>query len=95
MGFLDRQGSVLARLRPHCKFIFFIPFGISTCVFSVIKPDLQEPAALFDVRMTPKEKKGGETPFGLPVYKWFSELDDLNTVGVSPATQTQPQPPHA
>lgn len=60
-------------------------------MFSVIKPDLQEPPAFFDVRMTPK--KTGETPFGLPVSKWFSELDDLNTVGVSPATHMQPNPP--
>lgn len=55
-------------------------------MFSVIKPNLQEPAALFDVGTTPKKKKDGENPFGLPVTKWFSELDDLNTVGVSPAT---------
>lgn len=59
-------------------------------MFAVIKSDPQEPAAFFDVRMTPKKKKEGETPFGLPVSEWFSELDDLSTVGVSPATHMQP-----
>lgn len=83
---LDRHVLISACRSPTSLFVF----GIHGCVCflygswtSDIFRDLTHvfAAAFFDVRTSPKKKDG--SPFGLPISRWFSYLDDLNTAGVS------------